>query len=56
MDANKIAGLISLSGQAITHFTIREERGISGTQPIIDEFAPLFHVRKDAPPLDFNYR
>jgi acetyl esterase/lipase len=51
VNANKIAGLISLSGQAITHFTIREERGIPGTQPIIDEFAPLFHVRKDAPPL-----
>ncbi len=30
IDANNIAGLISLSGQAITHFTIREERGISG--------------------------
>jgi acetyl esterase/lipase len=51
VDANIIAGLISLSGQAITHFTIRQERGISGTQPIIDEFAPLYHVRKDAPPL-----
>ncbi len=51
VDADKIAGLISLSGQAITHFTIREERGIPGTQPIIDELAPLYHVRKDASPL-----
>jgi acetyl esterase/lipase len=51
IDADKIAGLISLSGQAITHFTIREERGIPGTQPTIDELAPLYHVRKDAPPL-----
>ena len=51
IDANKIAGLISLSGQAITHFTIREERGIPGKQPIVDELAPLFHVRGDAPPL-----
>jgi len=51
VDANNIAGLFSLSGQAITHFTIRQERGISGTRPIIDEFAPLYHVRKDAPPL-----
>jgi acetyl esterase/lipase len=51
VDANKIAGLISLSGQAITHFTIREERGIPGTQPIIDDLAPLYHVRKDASPL-----
>ena len=51
IDANDIAGLISLSGQAITHFTIREERGIPGTQPIIDELAPLYYVRKDASPL-----
>ncbi len=51
VEADKIAALISLSGHAITHFTIREERGIPGTQPIIDEFAPLYHVRKDAPPL-----
>lgn len=51
IDADRIAGLISLSGQAITHFTVREERGIPGTQPIIDELAPLYYVRKDAPPL-----
>ncbi|VXC02941.1 Acetyl esterase/lipase [Flavobacterium sp. 9R] len=51
VDANTIAGLIPLSGQAITHFEIRKERGIPDTQPIIDEFAPLFHVRADAPPL-----
>jgi hypothetical protein len=25
--------------------------GIKETQPIIDEYAPLFHVRADAPPL-----
>jgi acetyl esterase/lipase len=51
IDANKIAGLIPFSGHTITHFTVREERGIPGEQPIIDEFAPLFHVRSDAPPL-----
>ncbi len=51
IDANRIAGLIPYSGHTITHFTVRKERGIPGTQPIIDEFAPLFHVRKDAPPL-----
>ena len=49
--ANRIAGIISLSGQAITHFTVREELGIKNTQPVIDDLAPLFHVRKDAPPL-----
>lgn len=51
IDANKIAGLIPFSGHTITHFTIREERGIKGTQPVVDDMAPLFHVRADAPPL-----
>ena len=51
INANRIAGLIPLSGQAITHFTLRKERGIADTQPVVDEFAPLFHVRADAPPL-----
>jgi hypothetical protein len=43
--------LIPFSGHTITHFTVREERGIKGTQPIIDDLAPLYHVRSDAPPL-----
>lgn len=51
IDANRIAGLIPLSPQVITHFTIRKERGIPDKQPIIDEFAPLYHVRADAPML-----
>lgn len=49
IDANDIAGLISYSGHTITHFTIRKERGIDGKQPIVDEFAPLLHVKPDAP-------
>ncbi len=51
LDADKIAGLIPLSPQVITHFAIRDERGIDEKQPIIDDLAPLFHVRKDAPPI-----
>jgi acetyl esterase/lipase len=51
IDANDIAGLIPFSGHTITHFTIRKEMGIKGTQPIIDKYAPLFHVRKDSPPM-----
>ena len=51
VDADQIAGLIPFSGHTITHFTVRAERGIDGKQPIIDDMAPLFHVRKDAPPL-----
>ena len=49
IDANKIAGLIPFSGQAITHFTVRNERGIKDTQPLIDDYAPLYFVREDAP-------
>ena len=51
IDANQIAGLIPCSGHTITHFTVRAERGIDGKQPILDDLAPLFHVREDAPPL-----
>lgn len=51
INADKIAMLIPFSGHCITHMTIRKERGISDKQPIVDEFAPLFHVRADAPPM-----
>lgn len=51
IDADRIAGLIPYSGQAITHFTVRGERGIDKRQPIIDDMAPLFHVRRHAPPV-----
>jgi acetyl esterase/lipase len=45
-----IAGLIPVAGQMITHSTVREERGIPKTRPIIDEAAPAFHARADAAP------
>ena len=51
IDANNIAALIPFSGQAITHFTIRQERGMKETQPLIDEYSPLYYVRADAPPM-----
>ncbi len=51
INSKSIAALIPFSGQMITHFTIRQERGIPEKQPIIDEFAPLYFVSKDAPPL-----
>jgi len=51
VDANKIAALIPFSGHTITHFTIRNERGIKDVQAVVDEYAPLFYVRSDAPPL-----
>ena len=52
VDANRIAGLMPLSGQMITHQTVRKEQGIepSRTRPTIDEYAPLYHIRRDSPP------
>ncbi|MCM4167410.1 Acetyl esterase [Arenibacter antarcticus] len=51
IDADHIAGLISLSGQTITHSTVRKERGIPSSKVIVDEYAPLYHAREYAPPL-----
>ena len=51
VDANAIAGLISYSGHSITHMTVRAERGVSDKTPVVDEMAPLFHVRSDGPPV-----
>lgn len=53
VDADDLAGLIPFSGHTITHFTERKSRGIDGKQPIVDKMAPLFHVRKDCPPILF---
>jgi hypothetical protein len=50
IDPMSIAGLIPLSPQTITHFAIREERGIDEKQAVVDDLAPLFHVTKNAPP------
>ena len=51
IDPDRIAALLPLSAQTITHMAIRKERGIPDTQPYVDEYAPLYHVRADAPPL-----
>jgi acetyl esterase/lipase len=44
-----IAGLIPISGQTITHSTIRKERGIPEGTQIVDEFAPLFYANRIGP-------
>ena len=45
-----IAGLIPIAGQMVTHSTVRQERGISRTRPLIDAAAPAYHARQDVPP------
>ena len=49
IDPDTLAGLIPLSPQAITHYTIRKERGIADTKVVVDDLAPINHVRPDAP-------
>lgn len=48
-----LAGVIAVSGQMTTHFTIKSLRGdkVSPLRPIIDEYAPLYHASKDVPPI-----
>ncbi|MFZ9208022.1 MAG: alpha/beta hydrolase [Sediminibacterium sp.] len=51
INTNQIAGLIPLSPQVISHYTIRDENGISKYQPLIDTYAPLYHIKKETPPI-----
>jgi acetyl esterase/lipase len=51
IDANALAGIIPFSGQMISHFTARKEKGIDELDARIDEMAPLHFIRADAPPL-----
>jgi acetyl esterase/lipase len=50
-DPDSLAGIIALSGQTITHFAERKALGYSDLHPLVDQMAPLFHVRKMVPPL-----
>lgn len=51
INANQLAGIIPFSGQMISHFTTRKEKGIDELDARIDEMAPLYFIRADAPPL-----
>lgn len=46
-----IAGLIPVSAQVTTHFTVRAERGIDRNTVISDEAAPIYYTRKETPPM-----
>lgn len=45
-----LAGIISLSGQMVTHFTIRAERGLADTTIVVDQDAPLYHAKDPCAP------
>ena len=50
---NDLAGLIPVSAQVTTHFTVKKLRGDTqdSLRPIIDEYAPLYHSAKNLPPI-----
>jgi acetyl esterase/lipase len=48
---DSFAGYVPLSGQTMTHYTVREERSIGKETIIADEAAPVFYCRKDTPPM-----
>ncbi len=51
VDADKIVKAYPVSGQTLTHYTIRSERGLPRETPLIDAMAPANHVRKGGAPL-----
>lgn len=51
VDADKVAAYLPVSGQTVTHFTIRKERGLPAGIPVVDEFAPVNKARKDTAPI-----
>lgn len=46
---DSFAGYIPLSGQTMTHYTVREERGLDKLTIVADEDAPVYYCRKDTP-------
>src|SRR5574344_1201670 len=46
IDADSVRGYFPISGQCATHYTIRTERKIPFSVPLVDKFAPLNNVRK----------
>ncbi|WP_157995209.1 alpha/beta hydrolase [Peristeroidobacter soli] len=48
-----LAGVIAVSGQMTTHFTVKQQRGDTGPplRPLIDEYAPLYHTANEFPPI-----
>lgn len=51
IDADDVLMYVPFSGQAVTHYNVRKMQGLQPLQVTIDEYAPIYWVRKDCPPL-----
>lgn len=49
--AGAVAGFVPVSGQLVTHFQVRAERGLPRERIVSDEASPIFHARQNAPPI-----
>lgn len=50
INADDVMMYVPFSGQAVTHYNVRKMKGLQPLQVTIDEFAPIYWVRKDCPP------
>lgn len=51
----EIAGIVSVSSQTMTHYTVREEQGIGKHTITADKAAPIYFARKSTPPILLLY-
>ena len=51
INADDVMLYAPFSGQAVTHYNVRKMQGIPPLRATIDEFAPIYWVRPDCPPL-----
>lgn len=51
LDADRIAKAYPVSGQTVTHYTIRKERGLPDGIPVIDEYAPITYAGRGGAPM-----
>ncbi len=50
-DPIQIKALFPVSGQTLTHYTIKKERNMPQAIPYIDEYAPVYFIRKETSPM-----
>ncbi|MCI1779293.1 MAG: alpha/beta hydrolase [Bacteroidales bacterium] len=48
---SELAGSFPISGQTLTHFTIRKEYGGDMNIPMADDYAPIKHINTEIPPI-----
>lgn len=54
IDSNSFVEIASFSGQMFTHYTIKKEKNIPTERLLVDEFSPIYWVKKNAPKLLFT--